>query len=181
MLLTFFSKAPSSLETQTKLKLLFQTWGSWRRLLLLIQQPEVKRKWFSLIFSLPYTLYELCFYQHQCIYMPQGLLTSSQGRPRWSGRKVSELMSLASWELILSIFLTCGLCISKKYCWSNQSVHESSDFFFSFTKCSSLFRSLSMVSQLSEQFLASWISLRAKLSTSMFIMEILDLRKIIWF
>ena len=153
MLLTFFSKAPSSLETQTKLKLLFQTSGSWRRLLLLIQQPEVKRKWFSLIFSLPYTLYELCFYQHQCIYMPQGLLTSSQGRPRWSGRKVSELMSLASWELILSIFLTCGLCISKKYCWSNQSVHESSDFFFFFFPSPSVLVFLDLC-----QWCHSWVS-----------------------
>lgn len=163
MLLTFFTKALSSLETQTKLKLLFQTSGSWGRVLLLIQQPEVKRKWFSLIFSLTYTLYKLCFYQHYCIYIPQGSLTSSQDKPRWSGWKVSELMSSASWRLILSIFLTRVLCISENTVdqikvFMNPVVVF---FFFSFTKRTSLFRSLSVVSQLSEQFLAFWISLRA--------------------
>lgn len=40
-------------------------------------------------------------------------LTCSQGKSRGNGQKVSELLSSTSWELILSISLTCALCISE--------------------------------------------------------------------
>lgn len=151
----FLSKGPKLIRNTNETTIL-PTSSSWRSLLLM-QQPEMKRKWFIWYFP---------WHTHSTHYasvnfnaiIPQGSLTISQVRPRWSGWKFSELISSASGELILSISLTCALCISESAV-DHIKAFMNSVIFFSFTKYSVLFRPLSVVSQLSEQFLASWSSL----------------------
>ena len=87
---------------------------------------------------------------------PWASLTSSQGKPRWNGQRFQScyLQPHGSWSCP-SLWHALSACrkmllITSKYSWIQ--------WFFPFTKCFSLSRSLSVVSQLNEQFLVSWIS-----------------------
>lgn len=161
MLLTFFTKAPSSLETQTKLKLLFQTSGSWGRILLADTATWGEEEVIQFDIFLNIHTVQIMLLSTLLHIYSSGITNKQprQAKVKWLEGFRTDVFTLLGADLV-HLSDTCSLHI-RKYCWSNQSVHESSVFFFSFTKCSSLFRSLSVVSQLSEQFLASWISLRA--------------------
>lgn len=114
------------------------------------------------------------------VYIPWVSLTSSQGRPRWSDQKVLKLMSSASWELILPIFLTCALWISENTV-DHIKVFMNPVIFFSSPNVL-VFLDLC-------HWCHSWVNnywfpefpWRVEMSTSMFIMETLDVQKAIWF
>lgn len=149
---SFFTKAPSSLETQTKLKLLFSNFRLLKKASTADTATWSEEEMIQFdIFLNVYTIQIMLLSTLMHVY-PSGIANKQpwEAKVKWPEGFRTDVFDLLGADLVhLSDMYSLHI---RKYCWSNQSIHESSDFFLSFTKCSGLFRSLSVVSQLSEQF-----------------------------